>query len=192
MNMNNEILVFDTESDIVKHERIDPFPLFGEDNVLLGIAVPEYEDTLPNPQMTRMVDRLKMTMKLYGGIGLAANQCGISARLFVIGTDQFQIACINPKIISRSAEVTKMPEGCLSFPGLYVNIERNATIDVEYTLENGEVKRTTMQGVTAHCFQHELEHLDGKMFIDHVKPLALQMARKKQSKIVKKVKRNKK
>jgi peptide deformylase len=88
------------------------------------MKMPEYKDTLPNFAMNNLVKRLKLTMKLYGGIGLSANQCGIFERVFVIGTDQFQIACINPKVIKSSADLQKENEGCLSFPGLYVKIAR--------------------------------------------------------------------
>jgi peptide deformylase len=140
-----------------------------------------------------LVKRMKMTMKLYGGIGLSANQCGVFERVFVIGTDQFQIACINPKIVSASADLSKIEEGCLSFPGLSLKIDRPASIDVEYTNENGELVQTHLDGITARCFMHELDHLNGVRFVDHMKPVALQMARKKQEKLMKKViRRNKK
>jgi peptide deformylase len=159
---------------------------------MLKQTMNEYTDPLPNPLMTELVARLKMTMKLFGGIGLSANQCGVQQRVFVIGTDHFQIACINPKIINESANKVKDNEGCLSFPGLYCKIERPENIVVEFTTENGETKTIEMTGVTARCFQHELDHLNGISFVSKVGPVALQLARQKQQKITKKVKRNRK
>jgi peptide deformylase len=122
-----------------------------------------------------------MTMKLYGGIGLSANQCGVFERVFIIGTDQFQIACINPRIIAKAPSTIKESEGCLSYPGLYVKIDRPDWVDVEFTDESGAVKQMRLEGVTARCFQHELDHMYG-----------IQMARKKQEKIIKKIVRHQK
>jgi peptide deformylase len=139
--------------------------------------------------MAKLVQQLKLTMKEYSGLGLAANQCGIFQRVFVIGTDQFQIACINPKIISSSAEVEKTPEGCLSFPGLSLKIERPKSIEVEFTTENGEVKQLKMDGLTARCFQHELDHLNGIKFTNYVGETSMMLARQRQAKMMKKVKK---
>ena len=180
-----DTLIIDTGANIVKEERIEPLPLFDEKHPMLAQKVPEYTQAIPNQNMTNLVKRLKMTMKLYGGVGLSANQCGIFERVFVIGTDQFQIACINPKIVSSKAELAKDKEGCLSFPGLSLIIERPTSIDVEFYTENGELKQMTLDGLTARCFQHELDHLNGIRMTEHVKPLALQMARKRQSKLIK-------
>lgn len=188
----SEILTINTEDEVHNVQRITPLPLYGEDYYMLRQCIPEYEDDLPNPQMTSLINRLKMTMKLFGGIGLSANQCGVSERVFVIGTDQFQITCINPKIVSESANKVKDNEGCLSFPGLFCKIERPESIVVEFTTETGERKTMEMSGITARCFQHELEHLNGVSFISKVGPVALQLARQKQQKIIKKVKRSRK
>jgi peptide deformylase len=126
-----------------------------------------------------------MTMKLYGGVGLSANQCGVSERMFVIGTDEFQLVCLNPKVVRQSETVVKNREGCLSFPGLFFNVDRPEWIDVEYMDEHGVIKEGRLEGVSAQCFLHELDHLNGIKFISHVKPVALQMARKKQKKTIK-------
>ena len=133
-----------------------------------------------------------MTLKLYGAIGLSANQCGVFERVFVIGTDQFQISCINPKIIRASAEMNKSDEGCLTFPGLYVKLERPEWVEVEFTDDTGKLVQMRLEGLTARCFQHELDHMNGIRFIDNVKPMTLQMARKKQQKIMKQAIRNQK
>lgn len=188
----SELLTIDTTAGIVKEDRVDPLPLYGEDFPMLRQAIPEYTDRLPSRNMSKLISQLKMTMKLYGGVGLSANQCGVFQRVFVIGTDDFQLACINPKIVEVESEPVKNNEGCLSFPGLFLKIERPSTIIAEWLDENGELKRARLTGITAQCFQHELDHMNGKQFTDYVKPVALSMARKKQMKTIKKIVRNQK
>jgi len=182
----SEVITIDTGSGIIKEEKVELLPVFSDNLPMLSEPIPEYVHALPNPQMTKLVQQLKLTMKEYSGLGLAANQCGIFQRVFVIGTDQFQIACINPKIISASAEVEKTPEGCLSFPALTLKIERPKSIDVEFTTENGEVKQMRLDGLTARCFQHELDHLNGIKFTKHVGETTMLLARQRQAKMMKK------
>jgi peptide deformylase len=191
----SETLVIDTGAALAtpsQQIRVDPLPLYDENHPMLRVQIPEYKSALPNPIMELLVKRLKMTMKLYGGIGLSANQCGVFERVFIIGTDQFQIACINPRIIAKSPSTIKESEGCLSYPGLYVKIDRPDWVDVEFTDESGAVKQMRLEGVTARCFQHELDHMDGIRMVEHVGPVALQMARKKQEKVIKKIVRHQK
>jgi peptide deformylase len=128
-------------------------------------------------------------MKMYSGLGLSANQCGVFERVFVIGNEDMVIPCINPKVIRIVGAVEKNREGCLSFPGLFLNIERPLSIDVEFYDVNGKLINTTFEGLTARCFLHELDHMNGVRMVDYVKPLALKMARQKQQKLIKKVKR---
>lgn len=183
-------LIIDTGSNIVKENRTEPLQVFNENHPMLSSKMPEYDvTTLPNSRMNDLTARMKMTMKLYSGVGLSANQCGVQERVFVIGTDQFQMVCINPKIIKSSAEDTKRKEGCLSYPGLFVTIPRSNSIDVEYYTELGELKQLTLDGVTAQCFQHELDHLNGIKFTSKAGPVALQLAKKKQQKIINKIKK---
>lgn len=188
----SDILTIDTGAGVLKEERIDPLPLFDENHPMLKERIPEYSLPLPNPGMTALVKRLKMTMKLYGGIGLSANQCGIFERVFIFGTDQFQVACINPKVIKCSDDLLKSDEGCLSYPGLYLKIERPTWCDVEFTDENGQVKQMHLEGLSARCYMHELDHMNGKKFTEYVGTVALQMARRKQEKVMKKIIRNQK
>jgi len=191
----SETLIIDTGAAIgtpTQQVRVEPLPLYDENHPMLKVQIPEYKFDLPNPLMEMLVKRLKMTMKLYGGIGLSANQCGVFERVFVIGTDQFQIACINPRIIGQAPSTIKAEEGCLSFPGLHVKLDRPDWVEVEFTNEMGELKQMRLEGITARCFQHELDHMNGIRMIDHIGPVALQMARKKQEKIIKKIVRHKK
>lgn len=188
----SEILTIDTGAGIVEPKQIQPLPLYDENHPMLRMPIPEYKGSLPSPVMTNLIKQLKLTMKLYGGIGLSANQCGVFERVFIIGTEDFQLACINPKVIGTSAGVIKADEGCLSFPGLYLKIERPNSIQVEFTDENGQRQQTMLEGLSARCFLHELDHMNGKKFTEYVGPVALQMARKKQEKVMKKVIRNQK
>jgi len=191
----SETLIIDTGAAIgtpTQQVRVEPLPLYDENHPMLKVQIPEYKFDLPNPLMEMLVKRLKMTMKLYGGIGLSANQCGVFERVFVIGTDHFQIACINPRIIGQAPSTIKAEEGCLSFPGLHVKLDRPEWVEVEFTNEMGELKQMRLEGITARCFQHELDHMNGIRMIDHIGPVALQMARKKQEKIIKKIVRHKK
>ena len=188
----SEILTIDTAAGIQTTERLEPLPLYGEDYSMLLTVMPEYDRGFPNPSLVTLSKRLKMTMKLYGGVGLSANQCGVSERMFVIGTDEFQMVCLNPKVIRQSETLAKNREGCLSFPGLFFNVDRPEWIDVEYMDEYGTVKEGRLEGVSAQCFLHELDHLNGIKFISYAKPVALQMARKKQMKTIKTIVRKSK
>lgn len=182
----SEMLTIDTSAGLAKEERIEPLPLFGDNHPMLSAVMPEYTDPLPNPVMTKLVKRLRFTMKMYGGIGLSANQCGVYERVFVIGAGDYSVTCINPKILEASADLIKDNEGCLSFLGLYVKIERPSWVKVEYVDENGETNQTKLEGLTARCFVHELDHMNGVKFVSYVGPVTLQMAKKKQSKLMKK------
>jgi peptide deformylase len=181
----SEFLTIDTTSGVVTEERIEPLKLFDENHPMLSVPIPEYTEAIPNPSMNNLVARLKMTMKLYNGIGLSANQCGIFQRVFVIGTEHFQIACINPKVVAQSEELSKDNEGCLSFPGMFMKIDRPTWVDAEFYDETGALKQIRLEGLTAKCYLHELDHMNGVKFIEHAGPLAVQMARQRQGKLIK-------
>jgi len=173
-------------------DKIEPLQVHDDTFHMLSVPIPEFLGVLPNPSMTKLVRRLKMTMKLYSGLGLAANQCAVKERVFVIGTDQFQMACINPKVIESSEEIVKDIEGCLSFPAFFLSIPRPKWVDVEFTDENGQRKQTRLDGLTARCFLHELEHLNGVKFTSHVGSVAMLQAKRKQEKLIKKIVRRRK
>ena len=181
----SEFLTIDTTSGIITEERIEPLNIFGENHPMLSVPIPEYREAIPNPSMKNLVAKLKMTMKLYNGIGLSANQCGIFQRVFVIGTEHFQIACINPKVVAKSKELSRDNEGCLSFPGMFLKVERPTWVDAEFYDETGAFKQIRLEGLTAKCFLHELDHMNGVKFVEHAGPLAVQMARQRQGKLVK-------
>jgi peptide deformylase len=183
----SEFLTIDTTSGIVTEELIEPLTVFGENHPMLSVPIPEYKEAIPNPSIKNLVARLKMTMKLYNGIGLSANQCGIFQRVFVIGTEHFQIACINPKVVAKSEELSRENEGCLSFPGMFMKVERPTWVDAEFYDETGAFKQIRLEGLTAKCYLHELDHMNGVKFIEHAGPLAIQMARQRQGKLIKQI-----
>ena len=188
----SEILTIDTSAGIQQVEKIEPLQIFDENYFMLGQRIPEYTGGFPAPALVTLAKRLKMTMKLYAGLGLSANQCGVAERIFVIGTEEFQLVCINPKVIDESDDWIKDKEGCLSFPALFLNVERPSWIMVEFTDEFGEVKQARLDGLSARCYLHELDHLNGIRYTSYIKPLALKMARQRATKLFKKIVRNQK
>ena len=118
------------------------------------------------------------------GIGLAANQIGITKRFFAIGSDTFDTfkksAIIwNPLIKKYSEEKVFDVEGCLSFPGIFIKVERPKQIEVQYETTQGETKTAKLDGMESKCFQHELDHLEGITFNQRVSKLRWDMAKKK-------------
>lgn len=185
----SDFITIDTSEGLIKQTTVEPLPLYGENYHLLSQKMPEYTGVLPNPVMNNLVQRLKLTMKNFGGIGLSANQCGVTERVFVLGHEDFFLACINPKVLQSSANNVVDNEGCLSFPGLYCRIARPEWIEVEFTTPEGDVVQTKLDGLTARCFLHELDHMNGIKFVEHVGPVALSLARQRQQKRIKAFKR---
>jgi peptide deformylase len=145
-------------------------------------------------ELKEFADNMFETMKKYGGIGLSANQVGKPYKMFVMG-DHPNIekgkkwVCINPKITNVTTDLIRYKEGCLTFPFLFLDIERPQDISVEYLDENLEKKEEHMTGIVARCFQHEFDHMQGIVFTEHVSKLKLDMAMKKRDKQIKRAQR---
>ena len=134
------------------------------------------------------------TCKSYGGLGLSAVQIGKPYRVFCIGLmNEFQI-CFNPSVIITVDELkpTTEIEGCLSYPGLVLKVARSNQINVEFYMPNGELRQHEFQGLTARCFLHELDHLDGIVFTDRVGTMSLMRAKDARRKFIKQVERRRK
>lgn len=117
---------------------------------------------LANPKKNlAMAQRLFQTMIQQRGIGLAANQVGINARLFVMLVDNQVFHCFNPEILESSATLCDLQEGCLSFPKEFLSIARPEQIRVKYYNAYGKATEQSLSGWAARCFQHELDHLNG-------------------------------
>ncbi len=122
--------------------------------------------TLPKTQA--WFDELVETMKAADGIGLAAPQIGVKKRVIVISTAAGAEVFINPKIVSSSLRKVESEEGCLSVPGVYGIVRRHQKIKVKALDRNGQKRLLKAAGLEAIIFQHEIDHLDGVLFIDKV------------------------
>ena len=123
-------------------------------------------------------------MKENLGMGLAANQVGITKRFFAIGHDSFDTfkksAIIwNPRLISTSEEKVIDEEGCLSFKGIWLDVERPKECEVEYETTQGQKRTAKLDGMESKCFHHECDHLEGITFNKRVSKLRWDMAKKK-------------
>ena len=108
-----------------------------------------------------LAQALFATMISKQGIGLAAPQCGIPRRIFVMDTDQQRRVVVNPEILTASEESCIMTEGCLSFPKDYLDINRPVQVTVRYRDQTGKLITETLTGLSARCFLHEFDHLNG-------------------------------
>ncbi len=130
-----------------------------------------------------LVKDLFDTMKADNGIGLAANQIGVTRRVAVVHTeDDDQIVLIDPEIVERSG-TDRSEEGCLSIPDVFGDVDRAARIVVETTSLGNERIRIPAEALKARAIQHEIDHLDGVLFIDHLSPLKRRMLLKKWKKM---------
>ena len=155
--------------------------LIPEDSEVLR-EVAESWDWEKDGDPSELVKAMSKLMVLHNGIGLAAPQCGIAKRIFVMGNSDHLVACINPEIISGSERVREQ-EGCLSFPDLWMYVERYKDISVEYYNVAGEKVQQELTGLMARVYQHELDHLNSICFDDRVGKLVLERAKEKRKKI---------
>lgn len=114
----------------------------------------------------RLVQDLKDSLPRPGGAGLSANQIGVIKRVFVYDNEGEIEACINPRIVSASEETVEGEEGCLSLPGSVLPVSRHLSLDLEFLDLDGELHRVHAEGWLARVFQHELDHLDGKLILE--------------------------
>jgi len=134
-----------------------------------------------------LIDDMAESMYAADGIGLAAVQIGVPKRVIVIDLDQKEgkknpRAFINPKITWVSEEMAVFEEGCLSVPEIWDDVERPARIKAEYLDRDGNKQLLEADGMLATCLQHEMDHLNGVLFIDHLSRLKRSMAIKKLTK----------
>ena len=131
--------------------------------------------------LRRLIDDMFETMYAAPGIGLAATQVDVHQRLVVIdvseGKDQ-PLVLINPEIVAKQGSQVYQ-EGCLSVPGIFADVERADEVTMKALDRNGQPYELTADGVLAVCIQHELDHLDGKVFVDYLSPLKREMVRKR-------------
>lgn len=130
-------------------------------------------------EIKQLVRQMLQTMYSSDGIGLAAPQVAINKQLIVIDLQPDEAAAppivlINPEVIQSSRDLSVTQEGCLSIPGVYLDVKRPAAIQVSYKDENGRPQKLSATGLMACCIQHEIDHLNGVLFVDRVEnPLLL-------------------
>lgn len=134
--------------------------------------------------LRKLVDDMLETMYEAPGIGLAAIQVGVPRRLLVIDISKEDegkrpLVFINPEIITSSDERSVYEEGCLSIPDYYAEVERPASVTVKSIDRDGKEQVTVAEGLLATCLQHEIDHLNGILFIDHISRLKREMVIKK-------------
>lgn len=145
-------------------------------------------------ELQRLIDDMFETMYDAPGIGLAAIQVGVAKRLLVIDLQEPEsdaedapvvkkpLVFINPRILEGSGDVSVYNEGCLSVPEQFAEVERPASVRASWMDRNGRIHEETLEGLLATCLQHEMDHLEGILFIDHLSRLKRDMVLKKLAK----------
>jgi peptide deformylase len=147
-------------------------------------AVPVDPAQLPSPAFQRLFDDMFETMYTAPGIGLAASQVDIHQRFMVIDVSEEKnrpLVFVNPQITARSGEQVYQ-EGCLSVPNIFADVTRASEITVVALDRHGDRFELSVDGLLAVCIQHEMDHLEGKLFVDYLSPLKREMVRKKLAK----------
>jgi peptide deformylase len=140
-------------------------------------------------ELRSLSDDMLKTMYEAPGIGLAAPQVGVLDRLIVLdcvkeeGEAARPLVMFNPEVVAASDELNTYEEGCLSLPDLFADVTRPKVVDVTWMDRDGNPRSETFDGLWATCVQHEIDHLNGKLFIDYLKPLKRQMMTRKMVKL---------
>lgn len=131
------------------------------------------------PTVDSLIPRMLATMYRAPGIGLAAPQVGVPLRVAVVDLvpddKPSPIVLINPEVAAASDEVATREEGCLSLPGQYADVTRPARVEVSFHDQRGVPQKITADGLLAACLQHEIDHLNGVLFVDHISSLKRNM-----------------
>ncbi len=143
------------------------------------------------PALEKLLDEMAEAMKEAKGIGIAANQVGEPLRVALVGREDgtyFEI--VNPQILERS-EQTTLEESCLSVPNEWEKVPRHKKMKVRYQDKTGQWHEVEAEGRLAHVFQHEIDHLDGHVFVDHLSTLKRSLILERMKKLQKALKRKK-
>ncbi len=168
------------------------YQLIEEASKVLRTPPPEFDFENPPEDPKEIAKNLGEAMDKFGGLGLSANQVGLPYRIFVMRTmhegdeEPTNIAYFNPEITRVSQETESLKEGCLSFPDLFLMIKRSKTIEFKYQDEEGEEHTVMMEGLGARCVQHEVDHLNGILFLQRASRLKIERAMKARTKARKK------
>jgi peptide deformylase len=138
-------------------------------HILGSPVLRQQSDELPavTDETRRFIEDLFETMDAAHGVGLAANQVGVAQRVAVIDADGTRIALVYPRVVAASGRATK-EVGCLSIPDIYADVTRPAQVTLEALDQHGAPYRLEAEGLLARAIQHEIDHLDGILFLDHL------------------------
>ena len=152
-----------------------------EDDSILRKRGTPFDFDNPQEDPKKLAEELVEAMYKYEGLGLSACQIGVDLKVFSMITDNSPIVCFNPRITEYSEESTYMREGCLSFPGLWFPVKRAYGVNVTFANEEGENMSGTFVQLTAKVFQHEYDHMLGKLYLEYASAYMVRNARKKQN-----------
>lgn len=169
--------------DTVEHEILE---LVKPTHPILHKKVELFDFASPPCDPVHLANQLIKTMNHHNGLGLSANQCGLPYRVFVMRSNPTKV-CFNPRVIDTSTDEILLDEGCLSYPFLFVKIKRPSIIKVRYTDAFGETHTDKFIGMTARCFLHELDHLDGINYTRRANKALLDRAKRHQAKAIKRM-----
>lgn len=168
------------------------YKLIEEASKVLRTPPPEFDFENPPEDPKEIAKNLSEAMDNFGGLGLSANQVGLPYRLFIMRTmhegdkEAENIAYFNPELTRVSQETELMKEGCLSFPDIFLMIKRSKTIEFKYQDVEGKEQTAVLEGLGARCVQHEIDHMNGILFLQRASKLKIERALKSREKIKKK------
>ena len=151
-----------------------------EDNPILNKRGIPFDFDNPQEDPIKLTEELLDAMVKYEGMGLSACQIGVDLKVFVMRFNGDAIACFNPRIIHYSEETTYMKEGCLSYPGLFFPVTRAQGINATYSGKEGDEMNASFIDISAKIFQHEYDHMLGKLYLEYASDYMIRNARKKQ------------
>jgi peptide deformylase len=176
------------EGQMVEYEIL---PLISQYDPMLRQPTQPINFDAPQINIPYLSLSLMESLKHYQGLGLSANQVGLPLRACAVDMiEENKILClINPVIVEKAEKPSRYKEGCLSFPGLFLEIGRPEWVTVEFNAGNGEKMTKKFEGIYATCVQHELDHLDGICYTDLVSPIKLDIAKRKVQANLRKIRR---
>ena len=161
-----------------------------EDDPILNKRGIPFDFDNPQEDPIKLTEELLNAMVKYEGMGLSACQIGVDLKVFVMRFNGDAIACFNPQINHYSEETTYMREGCLSYPGLFFPVTRAKGINATYSGKEGDEMSASFIDISAKIFQHEYDHMLGKVYLEYASAYMIRNARKKQVLWERKRKRN--
>jgi len=135
----------------------------------------------PQEDPKKLKNELIEAMTKYEGFGISACQLGINLKVFAMRFNDTAICCFNPRINYMSEETTYMKEGCLSYPGLFFAIQRSKEISCTFATDEGKVHNAEFIDISAKIFQHEYDHMQGKLYTEYANNYMIKNARRKQN-----------